>query len=205
MQRLIAALLIAVAAGAWAAPTADDLTLRLNQRLSQHPVLRAEFVQEKRMAAFKRPLVTRGRLVFVRGQGVLWIIEAPLRLTYVLTDDRIVEIGEDGKAQTRTVQEVPGLAQVGRVFRALLGAQTDALKDMFTVAPEGSPDAWQLVLTPKPGPVGQYMRQIQLAGSRHVDKIRIEEGNGDATTISFRNTSESDSASAEERARFGGR
>jgi hypothetical protein len=205
MRRLIAAVLLGVAFTAGAAPSADDLAQRLNQRMAQHPVLRAEFVQEKQMAAFKKPLVTRGRLVFVRGQGVLWTIEVPLKLTYVLTDDRIVEIGEDGKAQTRTAQDVPGLAQVGRVFRALLGAQTDALKDIFTVAPEGSVDAWRLILTPKSGPVSQYMRQIQLAGGRYLDKIRIEESNGDATTISFRNTSEADAPSAEERARFGGR
>lgn len=204
MRQLIAVLLLAVAATAVAAPGADDLAQRLNQRLAQHPVLRAEFVQEKQMAAFKKPLVTRGRLVFVRGQGVLWMIEAPLKLTYVLSDDRIAEIGEDGKVQTRTAQEVPGLAQVGRVFRALLGAQTDALKDIFTIAPEGSPEAWRMTLTPKQGPVGQFMRQVQLAGSRHLDRIRIEESNGDATTISFRNTTEADAPSAEERARFGG-
>ncbi|MGE5489797.1 MAG: LolA family protein [Actinomycetota bacterium] len=205
MRRLIAILFLAVATLAQAAPSADDLAARLNQRLEQKPVLRAEFVQEKQMAAFKKPLVTRGRLVFVRGLGVLWKIESPLKLTYVLTDDRIVEIGEDGNAQSRTAQDLPGLAQVGRVFRALLGAQTGVLKDIFAISGDGSADAWRLALTPKPGPVGQYMRQIQLAGGRHVDRIRIEEANGDSTTITFRNTAEDDAPSAEERARFGSR
>lgn len=205
MRRLIAAFLIGVACAvpASAAPSADDLAQRLGQRLNQHPVLRAEFVQEKQMAAFKKPLVTRGRMVFVRGQGVIWSIESPLKLTYVLTDERIVEIGEDGSAQTRTAQDVPGMAQVGRIFRALLGAQTDALKDLFAIAPEGTEAAWRLLLTPKPGPLGQYMRQVQLAGGRQIDKIRIEENNGDATTIAFSNASEADAPTAEERARFG--
>lgn len=206
MRRLIAALALGVAcaaAPALAAPSADELAQRLGQRLNQHPVLRAEFVQEKQMAAFKKPLVTRGRMVFVRGQGVIWSIESPLKLTYVLTDERIVEIGEDGSAQTRTAQDVPGMAQVGRIFRALLGAQTDALKDMFAIAPEGTDAAWRLLLTPKPGPLNQYMRQVQLTGSRQIDKIRIEESSGDATTITLRNTSEADAPTAEERARFG--
>lgn len=205
MRRLIAALLLAVSAAAGAAPSADDLAARLNQRLEQKPVLRADFVQEKQMAAFKKPLVTKGRLAFVRGQGVVWKIESPLKLTYVLTDERIVEIGEDGQPQVRTAQDVPGLAQVGKVFRALLGAQTGALKDLFAIAPEGSAEAWRLALTPKAGPVGQFMRRIDLAGGRHVDRIRIEEGNGDTTTISFRNTSEDDTPSAEERTLFGSR
>lgn len=201
MRRLIGALLLCAAGVAWSAPTVDELAAHLVQR----PVLRAEFAQEKRMAAFKKPLVTRGRLILVRGRGVLWKIEAPLRLTYVLTDDRIVEITEDGSAQTRSAQEVPGLAQVGRVFRALIGAQTSALQDIFALTPEGSLDSWRLLLTPKPGPVGQYMRRIQLAGSRYVERIRIEETNGDTTVISFRNTSVDGEPSAEERASFGER
>ena len=209
MRILIVALSLAAATAAGAAtgpaPNPGDLPMRLNRSLEQHPVLRAEFIQEKRMAAFKKPLVTRGRLVFVRGEGVLWRIEAPLKLTYILADNRIAEIGEDGSMRTRTAQEVPGLAQVGQVFRALLGARTNALADYFTIASEGSPDAWQLVMTPKPGPLGQFMRQIQLAGGRHVERIRIEEANGDATAIVFRNIAEQDSPSPEERALFGAR
>lgn len=210
MRLLIAALFLAAAATASAAaaepaPNAADVSMRLNRNLEQHPVLRAEFVQEKHMAAFKKPLVTRGRLVFVRGEGVLWKIESPLKLTYVLADNRIVEIGEDGAARTRTAQDVPGLAQVGQVFRALLGAQTDALAGYFTIAAQGSPEAWRLVLTPRPGPLGQFMRQIQLAGARHVERIRIEEAGGDATVIAFRDIAEQDSLSAQERSLFGAR
>ncbi|MBP9713925.1 MAG: outer membrane lipoprotein carrier protein LolA [Sterolibacterium sp.] len=183
--------------------TTDELAARMAQRFEQTPVIRAEFMQEKAMAAFKKPLMTRGRLVFARGQGVIWKIEAPLRLTYVLGEDRITEMGEDGVAQVRTAQDVPGLAQVGRVFRALLGAQTEALRELFTIAPEGSVDAWRLQLTPKPGPLAQAIKKIQLAGGRHVERIRIEEGNGDATTIAFSHTSEDRMLTSAEREAFG--
>lgn len=205
MRYLITILLLAAATatGAINVPDAASLSAQFASRLEQHPVLRAQFIQEKQMAAFKKPLVTRGRLVFVRGEGVLWKIEAPLKLTYVLTDNRIVEIGEDGKAIARSAKEVPGIEQVGRVFRALLGAQTSAVADIFTIAPEGTPDAWRMTLSPKPRPLSQFMRQIRLAGGRHVEHIDIEEANGDKTAIAFRNTSEHDSPSAEERAWFG--
>jgi hypothetical protein len=207
MRYLITTLLLAVAtatcAAAATAPAAADLSAQFARRMEQHPVLRAEFVQEKQMAAFKKPLVTRGRLVFVRGEGVAWKIEAPLKLIYILTDNRIVEIGEDGKANIRNAKDVPGIAQVGRVFRALLGAQTSAIADIFTTTPDGPPEAWRMTLTPKPGPLTQFMRQIQLAGGRYVERIVIEETNGDKTVIAFRNTSEHDSPSAEERAWFG--
>lgn len=204
MIRVILVFLFCLGGVSWTNAAQDDLASRLSRRLEQRPVLRAEFVQEKHMAAFRKPLVTRGRLSVVRGQGVLWMIESPLNLTYVLTDDRIVEIGEDGKAQSRAAQDVQGLAQVGRIFRGLLSGQTATLKEVFDLTMEGSLEAWQLVLTPKPGPLGQYLRQIQLQGGRYVDRIRIEEARGDTTTIRFRNNAEAEAPSPEERSRLGG-
>ena len=173
-----------------AAPTTAELAARMAQRLDQAPILRADFVQEKSMAAFRKPLQTRGKLVFARGQGVVWSIEAPIKLTYVLAEDRVVEIGEDGMPQVRTSRDIPGLAQVASLFRALLGAQTDALAEHFVVTPEGLLDAWRLLLVPKPGPLAQAMKEIRMSGGRHVERIRIEEANGDSTTLIFRNTAE---------------
>jgi hypothetical protein len=181
-----------------------ELSAQFARRLEQHLVLRADFVQEKQMAAFKKPLVTRGRLVYVRDEGVIWKVEAPLKLAYVLTDKRIVEIGEDGKAVMRHTKDVPGIEQVGRVFRALLGAQPNAVSDLFSITATGTPAAWRMTLTPRSGPLSQYMGQIQLNGGRNVDKILIEEAGGDKTAIVFRNTTEDDAPSAEERALLGG-
>lgn len=205
MRRLIFLCLLLIPLQGAAATTSlstSDLATHLTQRLDQAPILRADFIQEKSMAAFKRPLQTRGRLVFARGKGVIWMIESPIKLTYVLAEDRIVEIGEDGIAQVRTAREIPGLAQIALLFRALLGAQTDALAEVFTVTPEGALDAWRLVLVPKPGPLTQAMREIRMSGDRHVDRIRIEEANGDSSTLVFRNTSVDRVLAPTERTRF---
>lgn len=206
IRHLITVVLLCTAgqiAAAVATTPADDIAARLGARLEQAPVVRAEFVQTKEMAAFKKPLVTRGRLIFARQQGVLWQIEQPLKLAYVLQEARMVEIGEDGVAQIKTAQEVPGLAQVGRIFRALLGGQTKALADLFDSMGSGDPDrAWTLTLTPRTPQVGQFIRRITLTGGQHVDSIRIEEAGGDSATIRFKNTVEAKALSAEESAHF---
>ncbi len=134
---------------------------------------------------------------------MIWQIEAPLRLAYVLAEDRIVEIGEDGVAQVRTARDIPGLAQVGALFRALLGAQADALAELFTVTAEGTLDAWRLTLVARPGPLAQAMREVRLSGGRHVERIRIEEANGDSTTLLFGNFREDRALLPVERERFG--
>lgn len=203
MRGLILALSLFLPLVAAAAPTTAELAARMAQRLEQAPVLRAEFTQEKSMAAFKKPLQTRGRMVFARSQGVIWTIESPFKLSYVLAEDRIVEIGEDGVPQVRTARDIPGLAQVASLFRALLGAQAEALAEVFTITPDGTLDAWRLTLVPKPGPLTQAMREIRMSGSRHVERIRIEEANGDSTTLVFRNATEDRAPAPAERERFG--
>jgi len=203
VRRLILILLACFAAPLAAAP-ADDIASRLGARLEQVPVLRAEFVQSKTMAAFKKPLVTRGRLVFARQQGVLWQIEQPLKLAYVLQEGRMLEIDDSGVAQARTTQDVPGIAQVGRIFRALLGGQTKALADLFDCTSSGDPErAWTLILVPRTPQVAQFIQRITLSGGRHVDSIRIEEAGGDTATIRFRQTSEAMELTAAERNLFG--
>ncbi|EXI65570.1 MAG: lipoprotein chaperone [Candidatus Accumulibacter adjunctus] len=188
---------------AMAAPTTPELAAHMAQRFEQAPVLRAEFTQEKRMAAFRKPLQTRGQLTVVRGEGVIWQIDAPLKVAYVLAEDRIVEIGEDGVTQIRAAQDMPGLAQVGALFRALLGARVDVLADLFAVVPEGTLDAWRLTLTPRPGPIAQAIREIRMNGGRHVEQIRIDEANGDSATLVFRNFREDRTLLPVERERFG--
>lgn len=200
---LLSTLFASLSLPASAAIDTPDLSAHFAQRMQQHPVLRAEFIQQKQMAAFKKPLVTNGRLVYLRNEGVIWKLEAPIKLAYIMTDRSIVEIGEDGKANVRNAKDVPGIEQVGRVFRSLLGAQSSAVSDLFTVSSTGALAAWQMTLTPKPGPLNQFMTQIQLNGGRNVDQIFIDETNGDKTTITFRNTTESGSLTPEEQALFG--
>lgn len=180
-------------------PADAPATARLHARLSQAEVLRADFVQSKAMAAFKKPLVTRGQLVFAPRHGVIWKIEQPLRLTYVLREDRLIEIAADGREQVKTARELPAVAHVARIFRALLGGQTQALDELFAASLSGDPDRdWTLTLTPRATQTAQFVRRIALAGGRHLDEIRLEEAGGDVTTLSFSHTRLADALSPEE-------
>src|SRR6185369_15238228 len=106
-----------------------------------------------------------------RRHGVLWQIEQPFRMSYVLGEERIVEIGADGVRRERGLRDVPGLAQVGRVFRALLGANTAALRDYFDATVQGDPAKWEIELKPRQPQLAQFLTGLQLSGGRFVDKI----------------------------------
>ena len=190
-------------AGMFPAMAADMLD-QIGSQIEQYQVVRAEFVQTKQMAALKRPLVTSGRLTFARGEGVLWQIEKPYRMSYVLGETRIVEIGSDGVRRVRETRDVPGLAQVGRVFRAMLGANSAALREYFDASVQGGPAKWAIELTPRQPQLAQYLNGMRLSGSRFVEEIRIREAGGDSTQISFRNSQGAAALSEAESALFGG-
>ena len=180
-----------------------ELLEDLSARVAQYPVVRAEFVQTKQMATMKRPLVTRGHLVFSRSQGVLWQIEQPYRMSYVLGETRIVEIGGDGTRKVREMRDVPGLAQVGRVFRAMLGANPSALREHFDIEAQGGLDRWTLNLKPRQAQLAQFLSGLQLSGGRFVENIRIDEAGGDSMQIRFSNSQSTEALTATETHLFG--
>jgi hypothetical protein len=190
-----------------------ELLDELAAQAAAYPLVRAEFVQTKRMAAMKRPLLTRGRLTFLRGRGVLWQIEQPYRVTYVLGESRIVEIGEDGARRAREARDMPGLAQVGRIFQAMLGANTEALREHFELAArgeekrEGEKDArrWTLELKPRQAPLAQFLDGLRLSGARFVEEIQIDEAGGDSTQILLRDSQGAETPTGDEARLFDGR
>lgn len=204
MRRLTGFLLFAVGCLLGSPPLlADDALARIGKQIEQFPVVRSEFVQTKQMAALKRPLMTAGRLTFSRQYGVLWQIEKPFRMSYVLGDERIVEIASDGTRRERGLREVPGLAQVGRVFRALLGANSAALQEYFDVRVHGDVGQWRIELTPRQPQLAQFLSGMQLSGSRFVEEIRISEAGGDQTQIRLLKAQGANLPTAEELQLFG--
>ncbi|AVS84399.1 hypothetical protein C8246_08095 [Paracidovorax avenae] len=206
MRTLTAALRLAALALWLALPlhaaSAGTATLSsLAQHVAQHPVVRAEFTQTRQMAALKRPVVTTGRIVYSREHGVLWQIEKPYAMTYVLQDDKVVEIGADGQRRERQVQ---GLAEIGRVFRAVLSADTQALASYFDIAVQGTTAQWTLELKPRQPQMAQVMERIRITGDQFVQTLRMDEAGGDSTSLRFRGTQGADALSDAELQRFNG-
>ncbi len=165
----------------------DDLLNRIAVQMDRHPLVRAEFVQSKQVAALKRPLLTSGQLLFSRQQGVLWQIEQPYRVSYLLAEDRVVEIAADGSRKERLARDLPGMAQVSRVFRAMLGGNTAELRNYFELQVQGDTSRWTLLLKPRQAQLAQFIEQLEIRGGAFVSEVRILEAGGDVTQIRFRN------------------
>lgn len=184
---------------------ADDLLTRIAAQLDKHAVVRAEFAQSKQISGLKRPLQTSGHIVFARQHGVLWQIEQPYKVGYILSEDKVVEIATDGSRKERLARDLPGLAQVGRVFRAMLGANTDALREYFDIQAQGAAGNWSLILTPRQAQMAQFIERLDINGGTFVGGIRIRETGGDLTQIRFLNSSGTSVLAESEQQLFVGR
>jgi hypothetical protein len=172
--------------GLWFAATAsfaNPLLERIASHIGQQPLLRVTFTQTKTMAALKRPLQSTGSLVYAKDAGVWWQLEQPLRVGYVLSETQVVELAADGTRKVRSAREVAGLAQMSRVFRALLGGNVAALQDIFVLETKGTEAAWEIVLTPKSAQMAQAISRITLLGGKSISSIQIQEASGDHTKI----------------------
>lgn len=202
LVRLISTCLLLASTQVYA--QADDLLARIASQLEKHAVVRAEYTQSKQISGLKRPLQTSGNLVFARQYGVLWQIEQPYKVSYILSEEKVVEIAADGSRKERLARDLPGLAQVGRVFRAMLGANTTALREYFDIQTKGDAGNWSLTLTPKQAQMAQFIEQMDINGGAFVGAIRIQEKGGDITQIKFRNSSGGTTLSDSEQQLFAG-
>lgn len=182
LTRLLALVVLVVAGNVRAESVLlDSIASRFDR---QQPV-RAEFTQEKRIAVLNRPLQSDGRFVYSPGHGILWHIDHPYRLTYLLTDSRVVEIGPDGRRHTRSGRDMPGLTQATRVLRAILGADVKRLAEHFNLSATGAPEHWTLLLVPRTPQLGSVLGKLQIQGGDYAENIDIEETQGGVTRIRF--------------------
>jgi hypothetical protein len=201
---VVLATIIFVLAGIPGARATEGLLKEISAQASRYPVVRAEFTQTKQMAAMKKPLVISGRFVYAQPQGVLWQIERPYRMTYVLAEEHIAEIGEDGVRRERSVRDVPGLAQVGRVVRAMLGANTAPLQEYFDLSAQGDSAKWSLRLTPRQAQIAQFLSSMQISGGRFIETVELAEAGGDSTRIQFRQSVAAETLTVDELRLFTG-
>ena len=171
MARLLALLCLLAGGHAWAA---DELAERVIARLASYPVVRAEFVQERTLPSFARPVTSSGRMVLSREQGLLWQVETPVKAAMVFTPSAS---GNGGAAQ----------AEMARLVRAIISGELRELRSTFSLEAQGELERWTIRLVPKARELAQYLSGVELSGGKHLEAIGIEETSGERLSIRMRN------------------
>lgn len=174
--------------------------------LSKTKIVRADFVQQRELQGFDRPLSSSGHVLYSQHEGILWQQTAPFALTIIIDDSGIVQKSPGTTPQELKAADNPMMHAFSVLLKAMLSADSQALQQFFSLkltADAQNAENWQLELTPSAAPIDKIFSRIVLTGSDRVENIEMFDLAGDATRIKFSNHDLSSAPlSAEERADF---
>jgi len=188
---LLLTLTLAVAQATAEEPTAA-LLRQLEASMADVKTVRTRFVQEKKLALFNQPLVTRGVILVEMPNKLLWRVDSPIQ--YVLSiDGRQARQwdGETGRTQKIPLANNPVFAAVTEQLQAWFGGRYGVLAKDYDIGQQPNhPNV--LIFTPKPETAAANMLQSVMVtcreDRRYIAAIRIDERGGDSTVMTFAET-----------------
>ncbi len=153
---------------------------QLSEQLARPQVIHGQFVQEKHLRALPQPLTSKGRFVLSKDHGLLWLLQTPLQQDYRINAAGIAR--RDGDRW----QMLPGKsagAEQNRLFLAVLQGDSSGLQRDFELQLQGTATDWRLQLTPRSLLLKQVFSQINIEGAELVQRIELQETQGDSTVL----------------------
>ena len=147
----------------------------------------ADFIQTKSLRALKRPLVSKGQVIYLAEKGILWQIREPFPTRLLVKRDALVKWNDAGEAQRLSFAQSPIFGALARIFTALFTGEVDPLRKFFQIDSDIGTSSWQLTLTPLDKDLARIIARVRARGGRFVNELRIKEGRGDQTLIKFSN------------------
>ena len=160
-----------------------QLTRATAQSLTKARAVRGKFVQRRYLADLARPLESSGKFLFARDAGIEWHTELPFDSQFLMAESGITQRDEGGVTLSIKASEQPALAVVSRVFFALFALDLDALSHDFELYGEPRGGGWVLGLKPRAEALGSVFRQAIVSGGASVERVVLEDGNGDRSEI----------------------
>ncbi|MFB4392669.1 outer membrane lipoprotein carrier protein LolA [Pseudomonas sp. LS_2] len=164
-----------------ASPLTQAFTLDdLQRQLSEPAVVTGPFIQEKHLRALPQPLQSKGRFVLARDHGLLWLLQTPVRQDYRITDKGIARRDPSG---WQPLPSASAATEQNRLFFAVLQGDSSGLQRDFDLNLTGAPQHWQLRLSPRSLLLKQVFTHIDISGGRFVERIELNETQGDRTLL----------------------
>lgn len=196
MKHVLLGLLLATLSWTASAFTLDDLQTQLRAS----PVVQGHFVQEKHLRSLPQPLTSRGDFTLATGRGLLWLLRSPIAQDIRITPKGISRRDENGTWQALS-QQTSGNRE-NRLFLSVLAGDTQSLRDTFEMDLSGDADHWRIVMTPRSALLRQIFKQIQIEGGKLVERIELQETQGDSTVMRMIDARAVDALSAEDERAF---
>lgn len=170
----------------YSAPLSDNPNfVAVEKMLMQNTDVSGKFTQSRQMQGLERPLLSSGTFVLSQSQGLVWKQEKPFASTLTVTQNRLEQQIMDHPPTVITKEQQPIVFGFTQVFMSVLQGNTQAVEQYFNLNFSGSPQAWELVLTPKGSPLDKAIEAITLNGSKTIDFIEVKDAQGNVMEITL--------------------
>ncbi|MGD9612109.1 MAG: outer membrane lipoprotein carrier protein LolA [Kiritimatiellia bacterium] len=176
----------------FAADPAVDVLGQMEKAMADVRTVKTRFVQEKKMALFNHPLVTRGSIWVEPPEHLLWRVDSPMRYALALDGARVRQWdGETGKTVAMSLDGNPVFAAVTEQLNAWFGGRYGLLAQDYDVEQRAVAPA-TFVFVPKPAaPSAKMLKSVTVVfreDARYIASIQIDDRSGDVTTLTFEDT-----------------
>lgn len=185
-MRPVAGVMALAAVLAAAAPTLGSEISDIRGLLTREPLVCGGFTQRKFLKALTRPLVSRGRVVYAEGKGVLWQVLTPFPARVLVKADALIRWDDDDRPKRTGLGKSPPFRALSDVFLAVFAGDTGRLSEAFEVDVVTTQGAWRFDLKPRDDVFAGQITGIRVSGDRVVKELELAEGRGDRTVIRFR-------------------
>lgn len=182
---LLLPILLLVGYAARSEETQEEIFEAMRERLQPTSVLRAAFRQERSLQILQRPLVSSGTMILVEGEGILWRVEDPHRITYLIRAGEALEWEGEGGPRRVGMAAAPAFRVMTEMFLGALTGDLDTLQRSFVAQTLPAQQGWRVSLTPRSGDLAEIVSRLEVAGDRYVREVHLREVRGDAVSFTF--------------------
>ncbi len=131
------------------------------------------------------PSHKEGTLVFHPPARLEKHVRVPIVESFIINENSLLYENPSREiSQTFSLQEYPSLATLIEGLRALFNGDQETLRQFFFVTMSGTPEVWELNLSPRTQSDEDGVDCIRLTGEQtHIRTISIQETNGDRSVL----------------------
>jgi len=146
-------------------------------------IVRGQFVQERHLQGFSKPLLSEGRFVLAPGEGLIWTVQSPFAVTTVVTPAGLLQQAAGTESLRLPVSQVPMMSRLYQMLDAALSGNLGVLETAFAVKRDGN----RLTLVPlsNGGTAAVPFRRLDIEVDRFVETVEIHRQEGDFDRIRF--------------------
>lgn len=162
-------------------PASEPAIVKLYNIFKNEKNLSAEFTQKAFVKVLNKELVSKGRLVFIQGKGVVWQTESPF--------EQCLYITKNGVVYKKDKPDPIGEFRYTELMTEMVDSDHGNLTTAFEVyfLEEGSD--WFLGLKPTKRVISRFLKRIIVSGdsSGKINEVNVMGDSVKITEISFKN------------------